>query len=204
VLVVTDDNGMLFGEHRRKLNKFLPYEESIRVPLVIHMPQSLRGAGPTPPSLSQPVANIDLAPTFLQFAHADPCASRDVCRKLDGRSLAPLLRGKLGAWPADRGILIEVGHGHGADSKRYPCEYQAIRTSDHLYAEYPLVPNQATGDCEPSDEAELYDLDADPFELQNQLFGNPSPGTIATRDALHARLDALRDCAGTEGPRACE
>jgi arylsulfatase A-like enzyme len=204
MLVFTDDNGLLLGEHRRKLNKFLPYEESIRVPLVVHLPPSLRGGAPAVQALDQPVANIDLAPTFLQLAHAEPCASREVCRKLDGRSLAPLLRGKTGAWPQDRGILIEVGHGHGEDSKRYPCEYEAIRTSDHLYAEYPLVPNQATGECEPSNEAELYDLKGDPLELQNQLFGDPSPGVLATRDELRARLDALRDCAGTEGPRACE
>ena len=42
-------------------------------------------------------------------------------------------------------------------------------------------------------ELQLYDLAADPYELQNQ-HGNPAYAEIES--ALASRLEALRDCAG--------
>jgi hypothetical protein len=61
------------------------------------------------------------------------------------------------------------------------------------------VRDPATGDCVPSDEAELYHLDEDPFELGNLLAGEPGPGIEAERAQLRQRLNALRDCAGIAG-----
>ena len=73
------DNGYLLGEHRL-VGKGLPYEESIRTPLLV------RGPGvPAGQSRGQLVANVDIAQTFAELAGASSPANTD------GRSLAPLL-----------------------------------------------------------------------------------------------------------------
>src|SRR5690606_5913582 len=63
VILYTSDNGYLQGEHRFRDAKTLPYEEAIRVPLLV------RGPGfPTGATAPQLTANIDLAPTILDLA----------------------------------------------------------------------------------------------------------------------------------------
>jgi arylsulfatase A-like enzyme len=77
VIIFTSDNGFLFGEHWW-VGKGVPYEESIRVPLVVWYP------GLVPPGRSDAlVMNVDIAPTLAQLAGAELSA--------DGSSLAPLL-----------------------------------------------------------------------------------------------------------------
>jgi len=91
VLIFTSDNGYLYGEHRmsRKAN---PYEEAIHLPLMIRIPRYLLGGATPPSTIGLPVAGIDLAPTILDLAEAEPCRLKDDCRVVDGRSLLPLLR----------------------------------------------------------------------------------------------------------------
>jgi N-acetylglucosamine-6-sulfatase len=87
------------------------------------------------------VANVDLAATFADLADAAPT------RPQDGASLVPLLEGQQPAWRT--GVLLQwVG------SSLVPA-YNAIREPGWKYVEL------ATG------ERELYDLNADPYELQN-------------------------------------
>jgi N-acetylglucosamine-6-sulfatase len=100
VFVFTSDNGWLAGQHRVPGGKVLPYEESLRVPLLVRLPERIRGPAPLVRSSGAPVANIDLAPTLLELARARPCAPSGRCRVLDGRSLLPLLRGRWGGGPA--------------------------------------------------------------------------------------------------------
>ena len=138
VIIFTSDNGFLLGEHRIVDQKYYPYEESIRVPLII------RGGGfPAGATAAQQVSNIDLAPTIVALTGAKPR------RVMDGRSLLPLAldpgQGK------DRTLLIEgVGAGTGKPS------FQAVRDLRWLYVEYP------------SGDRELYDLAKDPFELRSR------------------------------------
>jgi arylsulfatase A-like enzyme len=60
VFIFTSDNGKLWGEHRH-IGKFIPYEEAIRVPLLI----SNTSIGRRSRDLA---LNIDIAPTILDFA----------------------------------------------------------------------------------------------------------------------------------------
>jgi N-acetylglucosamine-6-sulfatase len=137
LVIFTSDNGVLWGEHRW-VRKEVPYEEAIRVPLVIRADRLVSAAGGTDPHL---VANIDLAPTIASVAGVPlPDA--------DGRSLLPLLDGSAETWR--HAVLIE----HLRGTNPIPT-YCAIRTSRYLFASYD------TG------EGELYDLAADPFELSN-------------------------------------
>ena len=65
LIMFLSDNGWLQGQHRIPGDKFLPYEESLRVPLI------LRGPGvPAGRTVRGQVANIDFAPTLLDAARA--------------------------------------------------------------------------------------------------------------------------------------
>jgi len=90
-----------------------------------------------------------------------------------------------------------------ASTESGACEVQAIRTPSHMYAEYPYVLDPGTDTCVPSNDADLYALDTDPFQLDNLLSTDPQ-GSQAIRANLEARLQALRRCSGTEGRHACE
>ena len=79
-IVFTSDNGFHLGQHRLGAGKWTPYEEDIRVPLIV------RGPGvPEGKTLHHMVLNNDLAPTFADLAGAEPPSF------VDGRSLKPLL-----------------------------------------------------------------------------------------------------------------
>ncbi|MCI0634332.1 MAG: sulfatase-like hydrolase/transferase, partial [Actinobacteria bacterium] len=191
VLIFTSDNGFYFGEHRIARDKTHPYEEGLRVPLAMRVPQRFLGGRPIVPQVSQQVANIDLAPTLLELAGGEPCGGSGDCRVMDGRSLMPLLRGEQG-WPSSRGLLVEYD---GAGSKgTSSCRYDGIRTPAYFYVEHLAVPDPLTGGCRETEEFELYDLRADPFQLQNLYSSDGS-----TVGQLEDRLARLRDCNGIEG-----
>ncbi|MES1241912.1 MAG: sulfatase [Acidobacteriota bacterium] len=138
VILFTSDNGFLLGEHRVPDGKLLPYEESIRVPLIV------RGGGfPAGATALQPVANIDLAPTIVAFTGAR------ARRQMDGRSLLPLALDPTEG--RDRDLLLE---GFSRNSAR--PSYEAIRTPRWLWVEYR------------NGSRELYDLEADPLQLRSR------------------------------------
>ena len=170
LVIFTTDNGFFHGEHRVPNGKVLHYEPSSRIPLILRGPGVPRGR-----TLTQLVANVDLAPTIVDAANATPG------RRLDGRSLLPLLRDPGSSWGRD--VLLQRG---GAAAQ----VFQAIRTPRYKYIEY------GNGD------RELYDLAADPNELQSR---HADPALAALRAELARRLAALRRCAGAAcnlGPRA--
>ena len=193
-ILFVSDNGYFFGEHRVRTEKYLAYEEAIRLPLLIRFPGGA-GAGAV---VNAPVANIDLAPTILEFAGAPPCIGKkaSICRVMDGRSLVPLAQG--GAWPQDRALALELTRKAGTANAALPCTYQGIRVGGQVYIEHSSVPDPA-GQCQPAFEVEHYNLLNDPYELENLY---PAPGNSPTAQieaALAARLAILRDCAGIEG-----
>ena len=81
VLIFTSDNGYFHGEHRLS-RKVIPYEEALRIPLMMRVPGISGGQ-----VITQPVLMNDLAPTILELADVSPPASWE----FDGRSLVPLL-----------------------------------------------------------------------------------------------------------------
>jgi arylsulfatase A-like enzyme len=182
VIVFTSDNGYFYGEHRIPGSKTLPYEETLRVPLLIRLPESLQGPDRVR-KVGEQVANIDLAPTILDLAGADPCA--DSCRVMDGRSLVPLLEGR-DNFPSDRGVAVEFTQGKDRVKPTLSCSYQGLRTTRGLYVQHTSIPRPSDRKCQDALEVERYDFRSDPFELEN----------LGDDSALAARLDALRVCAG--------
>ncbi|MGH2634950.1 MAG: sulfatase family protein [Actinomycetota bacterium] len=157
IVVLTSDNGFQLGEHRW-VRKEAPYEESIRVPLVVRWD----AAGWTTPVTHGALAlNIDLAPTIAE--------ATGLRVEADGRSLLPVFDERMAGWRRD--FLIE----HLEHETPVPT-YCAVRTEGAKYVRY------STG------EEELYDLAADPFELEN-LAGEPARSVELA--ALRARLRAL-------------
>jgi N-acetylglucosamine-6-sulfatase len=203
VVIFVSDNGYYFGEHRIPDKKHNPYEEGIRVPLAVRYPKALR-VGPRVPVSTETVANIDIAPTILQLAGGEPCVRSGVCRTMDGRSLVPLLRGEDARWPPERELVIELERiGTPSDVGGRACAYSGIRTpgptgAGTLYVEHTSAV-AANGNCEPVDEDELYDLAADPFQLQNLAAVDGELPVPAPQPGLAARLAELRECAGIAG-----
>ena len=171
-IVFTSDNGFHHGEHRIRQGKARPYEESVRVPLVISGPSV--AAGSTTDNL---VLNTDYFPTFMDLAGAQTQTPSYV----DGRSLRPVLTGSATTWRT--AILIE-GRGSGSDPEiEVDRNYNAVRTSTgKKYVEYE------------GGFRELYDLSpgADPNEVTN-TYSSADP-TVPPLSELKATLDALRGC----------
>jgi arylsulfatase A-like enzyme len=189
----SSDNGFHQGQHRLRSGKNTAFEEDLRVPLVV------RGPGVPAGQLRDELSvNIDLAPTFAELAGAD------IPDFVDGRSLVPLLgasrtpvEGWRQAFLLEHGFPGELAPSAGADEDAEDAEaeeplpdataprkapvFQGLRTSAPLtYIEYV------------NGERELYDLGADPNQLQN--------GYVTADPALLVRLatwlNLLRDCAG--------
>ena len=141
IIVYASDNGFMWGEHRLG-GKIWPYEESIRVPLVVRVPwQSAWGR-----TDSHMVLNIDFASTIAELAGVKPALPQD------GRSLVPLLRGQSVPWRHD--FVVEY-LGESMYSDGGPPPFQALRSKRWLYVEYR------------NGWRELYDLRRDPYELRN-------------------------------------
>jgi N-acetylglucosamine-6-sulfatase len=196
VIVFMSDNGFFFGEHRLAKSKFRVYEEAVRVPLAIRVPQSLLGAAPAG-EVDQQVANIDIAPTLLELAGAEPCAGD--CRVLDGRSLLDLMAGNAVGYPQDRAIEIEFKEKGVPSELSASCTFAAVRTATQILVEHTSVPEANGQSCRPADEVEHYNLADDPFQLDNLFPAEPGSQAAQSQAALEQRLDQLRTCAGIEG-----
>jgi arylsulfatase A-like enzyme len=116
LVIFTSDNGFFHGEHRVATGKLLPYEPSIRVPLL------MRGPGiPAGLRLGQLVTNADLAQTIVDAAGAG------AGRIQDGRSLLDLAADP-GMWWG-RELLIEGGDRNG-------LTFVGLRNYRYSYVEY--------------------------------------------------------------------
>jgi N-acetylglucosamine-6-sulfatase len=112
-IVFTSDNGWHHGEHRIKSGKAKPYEESIRMPLLVRGPSVQ--ADTTTDKLT---LNTDFFPTFTDLA------GLTTPEYVDGRSLRPVLEGTATTWRT--AILLEIR-----------TSILGIRTSDgRKYIEY--------------------------------------------------------------------
>ena len=170
----TSDNGWFHGEHRIPREKYRPYEEDIRVPLIVRPPYPYSAAGSTTNKLA---LNTDYFPTFTQLAGTQTPSY------VDGRSLMPVLNGSATAWRD--AILLE-----GPQYNSVPL-YSGIRTLDtntqHKYVEY-------AG----SSETEMYYLGDDPYERFNK--SAPPTGLASRLQALKTCRPEPEDIDSTTVP----
>jgi N-acetylglucosamine-6-sulfatase len=181
LIVFTSDNGHIFGERRVALGKGLPYDENIRVPLAVAGP---RGFGEGPGRIRAAAANVDLPPTLLHLARTQPCIGV-ACRRLDGRSLVPLLKGRRPSWSKNRAIRTSFDVGRGTF---FSCAWDGYWTPAQSVVLHTSLPEPGVG-CEPADVWEAYNLKADPFQLEAS---HPTA-------AQQARFARLHTCTGVRG-----
>jgi N-acetylglucosamine-6-sulfatase len=147
----TSDNGWHAGEHRIPQEKWRPYEEDIRVPLLVRGP-----GGVARHQAHRLVLDTDYLPTFTDLADVHTPSY------VDGRSLQPVLEEDKTAWRS--AILLEA-------AASYSPAYRSIRTSDgRKYVEY------ASGQRElyhlghdPYELRDSYDPDDQPATLAKRL-----------------------------------
>jgi len=171
VVVYISDNGYLWGEHGLG-GKWLPYEESIRVPLVIDgagLPAAMRGRRSDELALS-----LDVAPTLLDLAGVP------IPPEMDGVSLVPLREGS--DEPLREDFFLE--HVGVIEVEPPIPDTLGVRTKDWKYLRY-------VG-SEPEVE-ELYRLVDDPWEA-NDLAGRSEHAELLRR--LSRLCDEYRDSLG--------
>ncbi|MGQ0639239.1 MAG: sulfatase-like hydrolase/transferase [Gemmatimonadaceae bacterium] len=166
IVILTSDHGYFYGEHGLNEGRRLAYEETARIPLIIRYPRAVR-AGQTPAQLVQV---IDLAPTIVALAGVADTFPRQ------GTSLVPLLDGSATTWR--RSLLLEYYSDH-VFPRMLNMGYQAVRTEQHKYIDYLELPGMD----------ELYDLAADPYEMDN-LMGTPAGNRLLP--TLQAELQRLQ------------
>jgi len=188
VFIFLSDNGYFFGEHCM-IGKHIPFEESIRIPLIIRVP------GYEKQSLDNLVKNNDLAPTIAELAGIEPGIP------VDGVSILPILKNSKST--SSNAFLIEVPDTSGGF-------YHAVRTNDFWYLEYsefsysvynnwkknplqqPMWPSIPYG-LMPFNFTEFYDLKNDPYQLSN-LANCTDDQCIKKIEQLNKLLDELKDC----------
>lgn len=209
IIVYTSDQGFYMGEHGWFDKRFM-YEESLRTPLLIAYPGHIRPGT----VCNKLVQNIDYAPTFLDLAGISKP------KELPGRSLTPLFKAgdKVKGWRSsiyyhyydyptyhmvrkhdgvrtDRYKLIHFYGAGGLDAVKENKYQRQPGTREHGCMTYLT----SLGYFEPKDSAvnynELYDLQADPHELNN-LYGKPGYEKITKQ--LQKQLTDYRKSIGVD------
>ena len=199
ILIFSSDNGTFQGQHRLPGGKGLAYEEAAHLPLAIRVPPKFAGGTATPATVDAMAANIDFAPSFVEWAGAETCPVAGDCRVMDGRSWLPLFDPSQGDYPANRplGTELDLGKEAVAPGRGIPCSFEGVRDERYLFVRHTSLPDLATGECEVTETRELYDHETDPFELDNLVATGPRDPALEER---FAELTAeLHDCAGIEG-----
>ena len=169
LIILLSDHGEGLADHAEEEHGIFLYDEAIHVPFLVKLPNS-RAAGRRVPD---PVQHIDLLPTLLDLAGAEPLEG------LRGRSLRPLLVGDRDPWPT-RHIYSEALY------PRYHfgwSELYALTTAQFRFIKAPRE--------------ELYDLIADPDERENL-----APRRARTALDMRAALDELLGTGPIEAPAA--
>jgi N-acetylglucosamine-6-sulfatase len=183
VIVFLSDNGTTHGDHRWT-GKLVPYERSIRVPLLIAGPSVSHG------STKDLVSNVDITPTVLDIAgllapdgtYTDVMGGTPTTHRFDGVSLLPRMSGDAGFVahpdpfaPGGRSVLLEhLSH------KSVPS-FCGLRTPRWKFVIY-------RGGFR-----ELYDLRRDPYELRNVAGRKPHLASRMLRDVTARCLPAPPD-----------
>ena len=174
LVIYLGDNGFQFGE-QGLIDKRTAYSASVRIPLLMRWPAAI----PAGSTVSQTVANIDLAPTILAACGVDWPADEPV----DGESFLPLLKGEPQDWrPA---VLYEY---------LWEWNYPQTPTTHAVIGDrWKYVRYHGVWDTD-----ELFDLAADPHETVNRIADPALQSVVAERRA--ALFELLAETGGDTLP----
>lgn len=139
IIILMGDNGYFLGE-RQLAGKWLMYEPSLRVPLIIYNPKAQAKE-----DIDDLVLNIDIAPTILDIAQGAQVSSH-------GLSLLPFTEGKNSFDKERLFFLCE----HLWNFEHIPAS-EGVRSRQFKYFRYIDDPKTE----------ELYNIEEDPNELKN-------------------------------------
>ncbi len=162
VIILMGDNGQFLGE-RQIAGKWLMYDNSVRVPLIVFDPRAEKHL-----DIDDMALNIDVPATILDLADVE------MPEQYQGKSLASIVAGSEKTLERDT-ILIE----HLWEFDNIPPS-EGVRTSKWKYLRYINDKNYE----------ELYDLSKDPKEIKN-LAGKSKYKNILLE--LRAKNDELAD-----------
>ncbi len=184
LVVFTSDHGELLGSHAQ-MYKCQPWDESIRVPLLMRYPRCIRPGT----RIDAPVNLPDVLPTLLGLMNVPAPAG------LEGEDLAPVLRGKAPD-PAERAAFllwvcsavtwgkkwsaIDEFPGHGGP-KGFIRPYRGVRTRTHSYIRDRRGPWL------------LFDNERDPYQMHNLVADR---GAGAVPPELDTALDQWLEVTG--------
>jgi arylsulfatase A-like enzyme len=171
ILVFTADHGDMLWS-RGETRKQRPWDESIRVPFLIHYPARLGGKGR---KLTTPIGTPDIMPTLLGLCGIP------VPKTVEGRDRSRLVAGK--EPERDDAALIECVSPFGEWTRaRGGREYRGIRTRRYTYARTLDGPWL------------LYDNGEDPFQGRN-LAGLPEAARLQARmeEMLRGKMKETHD-----------
>lgn len=168
LIIFTTDNGYFHAEHGLA-DKWYPYEESIRVPLIIRDPRMKSEYHGT--TNDEFTLNVDLAPTILAATGiaAPP--------RMQGRDISPLY---LAAHNVEWRQEFFYEHGIIKNIDFIPSSTALVRKNEK-YLFWPDFKYE-----------ELFDLQSDPLEERNLA---ADPAHQARRVELRARYELLREAA---------
>ncbi len=168
IVIYSTDNGWFLGDLGLYDKRFM-YEPGLKIPLLAKGPGIKVGITP-----AQFVANIDFAPTFLDLA------GLRVPESMQGRSLAPLLRGES---PADWRTSFYYRYYH-SPGHHNTVAHLGVRTATHKLIYYWA-----------HDTYEMFDLTKDPTEQRNLLYAEADakkPEVAAKFAELKAEIARLQ------------
>ena len=139
LLVIVGDHGEGFGEHKERGHGIFCYEESLRVPLVLHNPRLFK----TPQRVAGRLSLVDVMPGVLELVRLPAPAG------VQGRSFRPLVEGRE---KERRPIYFESMFG--------PEEFNWAPLTGLIDGPFKFISLP---------DAELYDVDADRGERHNLL-----------------------------------
>jgi arylsulfatase len=168
LVIFTTDNGYFHGE-KGLADKWYPYDESIRIPLIVRdprLPAGRRG------KLNEAMTlNVDLAPTLLAYAGITAPPT------MQGRDISPLLQtGSAPDWRTE-----------------FFYEHAIIRNKEFIPASQALVRLRQKYILWPDfDVEESFDLATDPREEHNLIADSSQAAVI---NSMRRRFAELRDAA---------
>ena len=164
LIIFTSDNGYFYGEHGLTIERRYPYEEAIKVPLIIRKPKTQYTAK-TSAITDTLVSSVDLAPTILEYANIAIPAS------IQGHSFHSLL--EEGQKPMREAVFIEHFAHENPFTWTAKVDYKALISGQYKLIKWTQYDK----------EYELYNLEEDPRELNN----------LAKQDAYKKRLADMLD-----------
>lgn len=162
LLIIVGDHGEMLGEHGEKTHTYFIYESAIKVPLVIKLPGQKKGG-----SVSEPVGIIDIVPTVCSLMGIN------IPAEVQGADLTRFLEGDV-----PKGYTRNLYSESVAPTQFGASSLMSVTGERWKYIQAPRP--------------ELYDIVADPGELNNLVMEEPHRARILKDELMQIIESSVR------------